>query len=345
MKKMILAVVCIVLSLVLCACGAEKIVWEDMVLGDLLPEPPVNKGKLYTNAMDELWLTLEDCTDKQFADYIKACEAMGYTVDKEVDNTSFDAYNAEGYKLSLSHYGSNASLSIDLEAPVEMETISWPTGTAGQKLPAPESLIGKFAYEYDDNFRVYIGETTKVEYDKYVDACVEMGFDVDYSKDTKYYRADNAEGWHIDLSYEGYNTMCIYIDAPDEEDVVTTPADEEPTSKSADATTPETTVEPIPETTEATASGEKEAGLGAEFKAAMDSYEEFMDEYIAFMEKYEQNPSDFGLLADYAKFMTQYTEFAEDFEKWESEEMNEAETAYYIEVQTRVNEKLLNALQ
>ena len=35
----------------------------------------------------------------------------------------------------------------------------------------------------------------------------------------------------------------------------------------------------------------------------MDSYEAFVDEYVAFMEKYNNNPSDIGLIADYASYM------------------------------------------
>lgn len=39
--------------------------------------------------------------------------------------------------------------------------------------------------------------------------------------------------------------------------------------------------------------------------------------------------------------MSKYADFVEDFEKWEDEEMNAAETAYYIEVQSRVSKKCL----
>ncbi|MGN1131178.1 MAG: DUF6591 domain-containing protein [Ruminococcus sp.] len=82
-------------------------------------------------------------------------------------------------------------------------------------------------------------------------------------------------------------------------------------------------------------------GMGSDFKAAMDSYEEFMDEYVAFMKKYNDNPNDAALLADYADYTSKYSDFVKDFEKWESEDMNTAEAAYYLEVQTRVNKKLL----
>lgn len=85
--------------------------------------------------------------------------------------------------------------------------------------------------------------------------------------------------------------------------------------------------------------------IDPDFKAAMDSYEKFMDEYVAFMKKYKANPSDLGLLADYADYMSKYADFVEDFEKWDDEELNAAETAYYIDVQARVSKKLLEVAQ
>lgn len=81
--------------------------------------------------------------------------------------------------------------------------------------------------------------------------------------------------------------------------------------------------------------------LGKDFKTAMDSYENFMNEYVDFMKKYNENPSDLSLLSDYADYMSDYTDFVEDFEKWEDEDLNDAELAYYLDVQTRVTKKLL----
>ncbi len=86
-------------------------------------------------------------------------------------------------------------------------------------------------------------------------------------------------------------------------------------------------------------------GMRPDFKAAMDSYESFMNDYVDFMKKYNNNPSDPELLSEYADFMHKYSDFVEDFEKWEDEEMNNAEAAYYIDVQARVNKKLLEISQ
>ena len=72
----------------------------------------------------------------------------------------------------------------------------------------------------------------------------------------------------------------------------------------------------------------------------MDSYESFMDEYVTFMKKYKDNPSDLTVLKEYANYMAKYAEMSSDFEKWNSEDMNDAETAYYLQVQSRVLQKL-----
>lgn len=69
--------------------------------------------------------------------------------------------------------------------------------------------------------------------------------------------------------------------------------------------------------------------------------EAFIDEYVAFMKKYSDNPSDVSLLADYTKYMSKYADMVEKFDKWESEDLNDAELAHYIDVQARVSKKLL----
>lgn len=48
-----------------------------------------------------------------------------------------------------------------------------------------------------------------------------------------------------------------------------------------------------------------------------------------------------GLIADYASYTAKYADFVTKFSKWESENLNDAEKAYYIDVQTRVNNRLM----
>lgn len=313
----------IIISVCAASCGGS-IAWDEMILGKMLPEPPSGKGEIHYNSAQELWVDIDGVSDKQYLDYIEACKAKGFTVDAKDNSILYEAYNAEGYKLSLSHYSSISQMTIRLDAPMEMTAITWPAGTAGSQLPVPKSTVGKFTYEYDDNFFVYIGNTPRTDYDEYVNACSARGFSVNYDKGEDYYRADNSENWHISLRYEGNSIMSINITAPSTEESTTT-------------TSAVTTSAPVTTQTSAVSN----TGIDPDFKAAMDSYESFMNEYVAFMKKYYANPTDISLLAEYSDYMSRYSDFVRDFEKWENKELNAAETAYYIDVQTRVNKKLL----
>lgn len=74
----------------------------------------------------------------------------------------------------------------------------------------------------------------------------------------------------------------------------------------------------------------------------MDSYEEFMNEYCDFMEKYsESDGSDLSMLKYYAEYIKKYSEVSEKFDKWEDNDLNSEELDYYIDVQTRVSKRLL----
>ncbi len=314
----------------------EKIEWSKIELRDQLPEPPSNRGTLFENSDEEFWVSLDGVSDDQYNDYLDACVDKGFTVDADKSSYSYKAYNADGYSLDMSHIGDG--LSITLKAPMKFGSITWPSSTVGNMLPAPKSTTGKFSYEHDDSFFVYVSETSKADYDQYVADCSANGFNIDYDKGDTYYRADNADGYHISLKYEGNNIMAVEIKA----------------SKNSDAGTSEpATTEPSTETTAPSESNATETkpndtdlvdGMRKDFKDAMDSYEAFMDEYVAFMKKYSDNPSDVGLLADYTKYMSKYADMVEKFDKWESEDLNDAELAYYIDVQARVSKKLLDVV-
>lgn len=235
---------------------SEKIDWDDMALGAQLPQPPAKKGQIHTNTADELWVDIEKISDKQYADYVQACQTVGFTVDAESNSSSFSAYNA------------------------------------------------------------------------YVSACRDKGFTVDYNKGDNYYRANNDAGWQVSTDYVGNQIMSIRIDAPDTSSGSTT------SEQSPDSSTPSATAQN---------DGKLVNGMRKDFKEAMDSYEAFMNEYVAFMKKYNANPNDPTLMADYARYMSKYADACEKFNQWESADMNDAETAYYIDVQARVSKKLLEA--
>lgn len=305
----------------------EKIVWADMIMGDILPKPPKDRGIIYDNTSDKLIVEINRISDKQYTDYIEACRENGFTVDEDLQSSYFKAYNEKGNKLNLNYFESDEQMKIELSAPMEFSKINWPKGTAGKLVPVPKSLSGNFSYENEDGFSVYISDMTKDDFNDYVSACSDKGFSVDYDKSDVYYSADNEDGWHITLGYEGFNIVSICIDAPDEDE----------RSETTENTTKETEKNQTSKSTE-----NDSADIDPDFKAAMDSYEEFMNEYVEFMKKYKKSEGkDPSLLSDYADYMKKYAELAEDFEKWEDEDLNTAEMSYYIDVQARVSQKLL----
>lgn len=99
------------------------------------------------------------------------------------------------------------------------------------------------------------------------------------------------------------------------------------------------------ETVEEVPAEEVVRGLRPEFKAAMDSYEAFYNEYCDFMKAYMANPADLGLLTKYADFASKTAEMDETFANWNENEMNNEELQYYLEVNNRVAQKLLEVGQ
>lgn len=76
------------------------------------------------------------------------------------------------------------------------------------------------------------------------------------------------------------------------------------------------------------------------FKEMMDSYEAFFDEYIAFMKKYEENPSDLSMISEYADYLTKYSDYISKLNEIDEDKLTPADLAYYTEVNARIMKKL-----
>lgn len=96
--------------------------------------------------------------------------------------------------------------------------------------------------------------------------------------------------------------------------------------------------------TEPTPSQTPSDNIRPDFKQAMDSYEKFFDEYIAFMKEYQTSDNPLGMITEYLEFMTQYSEAMEDLQNMDATSMTPAESAYYTEVMLRINQKLYDSV-
>lgn len=319
---------------------AQAIEWDTLDLGEKLPVIQKGKGHIYSNSNDRLSLSIDGYEEKDYKAYRDACIAFGYTVEAEESSSSYRAFNEEGYCVKLNRLSSK--LDIQLDAPETLAPFEWPTNGLALLLPQPASAVGRTMQDSGTAFEIKVGETTPEVYKAYVKACEEAGFTIDHSKTDNEFSASNADGYRITVSYLGFRVMKIRIEAPE----VSEP--ENPADSQADTPADTSAGEPVlPDTTPETDNSDSasETGLRPDFKAAMDSYEAFMGEYCDFMAAYSANPSDLTLIAKYATYLEKYTKLAEDFDKWNSEDMNAAEVAYYAEVQARVSKKLLEVSQ
>ena len=324
MKKLLCIALCALLFLVsICGCTKEKgedIAWSNLILGDKLPTPALTKGEIQTNDSTCLEVDVFNATKEDSNQYIADCTKAGFSIDPKTSGGTHYAYNADGYKLSVSFFDYYKKITIKLDSPMNMSENAWPVSANSAAIPTPKSTYGKVEWETDKGFFYYAGNMTKDDYAAYISEIQNAGYNINYNKGADFFYGSNAEGYKVDVRYIGFNIVQIKLTGPEK-----TPAQ-----------TPDT--DNTPEQPDQSANNE----LGANFKAAMDSYESFIDEYVTFMKKYiASNGTDMSLLSDYSKYINKYSELMAAFNTWEGEDLTAAEAAYYIEVQGRVSQKLL----
>ena len=341
MKRNTLLFFAILTLLLLTACGGskgEQIEWNGLELGSTLPTPKSDIGQILSDSDKHLSIYIYNTSKDDYKDYVSECQSKDFTVESDRSETRYSAYNKAGYKLAIWYDSNNDQLHISLDAPMEMGTLQWPTSELVSYLPTPKSNIGVISTESSDKFFVYVGETPLEDYHAYVDECSASGFSVDYSKGDKFYRANNANGYSLSLNYQGCNVMSIEIEKQEEKAPENEPSANEPEAA------PET--EETPPANESQPSGNETEelidGMRPEFKAAMDSYEAFYDEYCDFMSKYNENPTDLELLAKYGVMMAKLVDMDAKFSDWADDDLNDAELKYYLEVTNRIAQKIID---
>ncbi len=93
------------------------------------------------------------------------------------------------------------------------------------------------------------------------------------------------------------------------------------------------------------ANGEAETstdGIRSEFKEAMDSYESFYTKYCEIMKQYADNPTDLTLLSKYSEMLSKAEEMDKAFEDWDEDDLTNEELKYYLEVNNRVMQMMVD---
>lgn len=79
---------------------------------------------------------------------------------------------------------------------------------AFSRMPLPDDPLKKGCTELAAAFRFWCRERDRGS------SRIQYAYTVNYSKGDNYYTADNGDGWHVSLKYEGNQIMSIDLDAP-----------------------------------------------------------------------------------------------------------------------------------
>lgn len=219
----------------------KEVKWSIIVLGEEIPEPVSKKLEIHTNTSKELWIDVVDTDEEAYYEYIEACKAAGYTVTPEEGSFGYEAYNAEGYFLRLSKYGSQEEMSIHLETeqkdPEETKEVMEETQDVMVQTPEPTeemdsdktvveepeitvAPISTAIPEIDDNF---IDQEFKEMMDEY-----EAFFDEYVEYINKLNNADSMDALGLMAEYadylEQYTSVMEKMEAINEKELTTAEA-------------------------------------------------------------------------------------------------------------------------
>lgn len=75
-------------------------------------------------------------------------------------------------------------------------------------------------------------------------------------------------------------------------------------------------------------------------KDTLNAYEAFIDEYVKFMQNYDESDDPLAMMDDYLKMLEKYEKFQSEIDQMNEDNMTTEDWAYYIEVLTRCNQKI-----
>lgn len=192
----------------------DRINWNDIVLGNIIPEPASNRGYIGENSKRKLDMDVYNITATEYYAYISACSEKEFIIDPEAGEFAYSAYNKEGYKLEVTYSDYSEEMSIDLEEPMQLGSIDWNFDGLGQYIPELDSNVGVILNDDEKEFSLYVGNIDRIEFENYVKKCNEEGFNVSSTTTDESYEAKNKDGYKIRVEYVGFNIIEITIFEP-----------------------------------------------------------------------------------------------------------------------------------
>ncbi len=217
-KKMIISFLAVLILLVIGILiynnEVGKIKWDDLVLGDSIPEVS-GKGRIITNSNKELNINIKNISNKEFYKYIEKCKKEGYTIDSEENEYLYSAFSNDGYKIEVSYLELSKTMAVNLTLPNDYSKIEWSNSSLAKLLPVPNSLYGNVIKDDEKLYNVEISKMNINAFNNYIQKCKNNGFDNEIEKDDKTYIAKNSDNNKLIVKYLGNNIVSISISEPE----------------------------------------------------------------------------------------------------------------------------------
>lgn len=233
--------------------------------------------------------------------------------------------------------------------------LSWPVGKMGEMIPKIENAKGKLIEESEKSLSLEIYDMSEEDFKKYIEDSKLKGFTIDFITRDNSYSAKNSQGYELDIYRSTFDNLKeVSIRVKFMETKVETILEE--TKKEAEIieeSKNETHYEEINNIVDSDKDDKvvdnnitKEqnsdvSGIRPHIKEAIDSYEVFMNEYIELIEEYKNDTSNLEIVTKYYDMMNKSIEVSENFKKIEDEDLNIEELQYYLEVQNRITQRML----
>ena len=200
----------------------------------------------------------------------------------------------------------------------------WPTSGLATQLPQPDSSNIRIITNDEDGIAIGLDDFGGDACEEYVKACIEKGFTLNANTEANLFEAYNADGYYLAIWLApASQVMDIVLIAPKDSASENSSTSESEDSSTSDSSTDDGTVSP-------------------DFKEMMDSYESVMNKYCDFMENYNSSSDPMSMLSDLTAIMAEEAEWVEKIDAVDTSSLSAADSAYYLEVTSRVNERLLS---
>ncbi len=111
---------------------------------------------------------------------------------------------------TISRNGSDATTEVQASESAENDTFE----SLSNLIPEPASENGYVEKDTKSQYIRLASDVTKEDFDTYIEVCENAGFSENSIQEIYSYSANNAEGYHLSIIYDGDKSMTIEINAP-----------------------------------------------------------------------------------------------------------------------------------